>query len=75
VSNQQLSRELKNQTAEYDTRNNTGKANSFQREMIGILRKVAIPKLRPVLEASVSLCITPDEWCCDTRYIKSVISV
>ena len=75
MSNQQLSRELKNQTAEYDTRNNTGKANSFQSENIGNLRKVAIPKLRPVLEASVSLCIRPDDGCCDTRYKKSDISV
>ena len=75
MSKQPLSRVVKNVTADSGTRNNTGKANNFQRENIGNLRKEDLLTLRPVLEASVSLCIAPDEWCCDTRYIKSVISV
>ena len=46
----------------------SGTATSLQRGPIGPRwREVAVPVLWPVPEVAVTVFITPDDWCCDTR--------
>ena len=62
---------LKTVTAASGTRHNIGTATFLQRGQIGPIgprwRKVAVPILRPVQEAAVTVFSTPDDGCCDTR--------
>ena len=44
-------------------------ATYLQWGLIGPRREVAVPVSRPVLEAAVTVFSTPDDGCCDTRYM------
>jgi len=51
-----------------NTGHNIGTATSLQRGPIEPRwREVALPVLRPVPEAAVTVFSTPDDGCCDTR--------
>ena len=60
-------RSTKNCNCSLGTGRNTGTATSFQRGLIGPWKEVAVPVLRPVLEAAVTVFSTPDDGCCDTQ--------
>jgi len=68
VSQHPSSGVLKTVTAASGTVHNTGTATSLQ---LGPIRprwrEVAVPILRPVQEAAVTVFSTPDVGCCDTR--------
>ena len=68
VSQHPSSGVLKTVTATSRTGHNTGAATSLQRGLIWQhWREVAVPILRPVPEAAVTVFSTPDDGCCDTR--------
>jgi hypothetical protein len=68
VSQHPSSGVLKTVTAASGTGLNIGTATSLQRGLIRPRwREVALPLLRPVPEAAVTVFSTPDDGCCDTR--------
>ena len=79
VSQHPSSGVLKIVTAASGTGHNSGTATSLQRGLIRPIRpcwrEVAVPVLRPVLEAAVTVFSTPDDGCCDTRNMYSVFAV
>jgi hypothetical protein len=59
---------LKTVTAASSTGHNTSTATSLQRGLIRPRwREVAVPILRPVPQAAVTVFSIPDDGCCDTR--------